>query len=905
MNDVASAQSENENLRKIHIRLLQWDTKNNPLVELDAQQDELIETLFNAWRDDNKTLDEISATEKDISEVDGDVKFSFISPSYKELTTKNSYCISNSNDFMLWYNRVYAEICDYRDTSFHRYLQQLQLLSAECCNMLEQINDATHQLDTLSGEYEFVFEKTNNLNSTSEQLIDEQKKCQDLSDEIQRRLRYFTQVELLQKRLLSPTLSVASEVFRDCLDRIDECLEYLQQNPKFKDSAMFVIKYKHCLSKAITLIKSYVIAVLTQATDATLHPKQSQLPVNEVAAITTPDTAFALYYGKYQTSAAKIKRVTLLIEGRVEQSVEYEQLLNELQQAYFNERASIMSPAVSSAIKDLKTTHKGDHCSMMRSACGFLVYVCQDEHRLYYQFFSKGNEQFRTYLEGLCTILYDTLRPYVIHINHLETLAEVCSILRIEMLEEHVQQNPEPLEAFANTVHQLLQDVQERLVFRAHLYLQSDILNYSPSAGDLAYPEKLEMMESIALSLQEAQHLRRSDSRSSLISTASSAFDTESVDTAYRQRSTNSPADLHGMWYPTVRRTLVCLSRLYRCIDRPIFQGLSQEAIKLCIESIASARNKISANKTVIDGELFEIKHLLILREQIAPFRVDFTVKETSLDFSKVKTAAFGLLQKRKQLFSMGSNNALLEFLLEGTPQIKEHLLDSRKEVDRQLKSICEEFIRNAVKLLVGPVLAFLDKALELTADTKTDNDKSKYILRQTSWASPQHISVTVQESQRLIKSKLAGLQRSMQLYLSNRDTEFIIFRPIRNNVMQAFVKLEQLLTTNGYSSDDLIITSCPSPEQVSILLSSASILAAEGLANFSHVPRKISTSSNESNNPSHATSSMTRKSILEKKNNSESSAATIENVPEISESDASSTTMPASPDRTSEIEKV
>lgn len=44
---------------------------------------------------------------------------------------------------------------------------------------------------------------------------------------------------------------------------------------------------------------------------------------------------------------------------------------------------------------------------------------------------------------------------------------------------------------------QLLQDVQERLVFRAHLYLQTDILQYSPAPGDLAYPEKLEMMEVI------------------------------------------------------------------------------------------------------------------------------------------------------------------------------------------------------------------------------------------------------------------------------------------------------------------------------------------------------------------------------------------------------------------------
>lgn len=48
-------------------------------------------------------------------------------------------------------------------------------------------------------------------------------------------------------------------------------------------------------------------------------------------------------------------------------------------------------------------------------------------------FFNRG------YLDGLCTILYDALRPFIIHINHLETLAEICSILRVEMLDEHVQ----------------------------------------------------------------------------------------------------------------------------------------------------------------------------------------------------------------------------------------------------------------------------------------------------------------------------------------------------------------------------------------------------------------------------------------------------------------------------------
>lgn len=78
----------------------------------------------------------------------------------------------------------------------------------------------------------------------------------------------------------------------------------------------------------------------------------------------------------------------------------------------------------------------------------------------------------------------------------------------------------EPLEPFGKTANQLLQDVQERLVFRANLYLTSDILNYRPSAGDLAYPEKLVMMENIAISLQEPV-FRRSDSQGSIASVAS------------------------------------------------------------------------------------------------------------------------------------------------------------------------------------------------------------------------------------------------------------------------------------------------------------------------------------------------------------------------------------------------
>lgn len=37
--------------------------------------------------------------------------------------------------------------------------------------------------------------------------------------------------------------------------------------------------------------------------------------------------------------------------------------------------------------------------------------------------------------------LYDMLRPLVIHMKHFETLVELCTILRIEILQDYVYED--------------------------------------------------------------------------------------------------------------------------------------------------------------------------------------------------------------------------------------------------------------------------------------------------------------------------------------------------------------------------------------------------------------------------------------------------------------------------------
>ena len=42
-------------------------------------------------------------------------------------------------------------------------------------------------------------------------------------------------------------------------------------------------------------------------------------------------------------------------------------------------------------------------------------------------------------LSEFCNLLYDNLRTRIIHVIHLETLAELVTILKVEMIEEHVK----------------------------------------------------------------------------------------------------------------------------------------------------------------------------------------------------------------------------------------------------------------------------------------------------------------------------------------------------------------------------------------------------------------------------------------------------------------------------------
>lgn len=691
--------AEDDREKQIQENVTKWQSAEDPLAPLDEEQKDLIyelsDIVHSLYYDSGKGQDQPQPSGVEQSD--------------------SMPVINNNKDFVQWMVKVEKEIQHENLKEYQEYYECLSRHLVNCESVFKHSSSTVDSINNLKQTYQNVIEKTNYLHNLSEQLMIHQRLLKEKKNDINSKLKYFVSFSKCQESVeLLGHSKVNTKDFIEVLDTINDAIGYLDKNLNFKEAKVYRMKYESLLSTALSFVYNFVNSVISETTKQIFHAEKIDTEQESV------DSIFSLYYGKFQSASGKVKLILDYIESKEDVSSYYHNTLYDCQKSYFTQRLPILEVAVSKSLGEIKEKHKTDFSVLFRSCCLFTIKVCMDESRCYNYFFNNISPQLHDYLGTLSQHLYDMLRPCLILINHIEILSELCGILKNEMLSDKAL-NDEHLTKYVEVLRQLLEDVEERLVFRTNVFFKHDLNDYKPSPGDLAYPEKLVQMENVVLDLKE----RRPDSRASSVVSLESqevAQINAPIATHLRSYTGNSPADLHGMWYPTVKRTLVCLSRLYFCLDKDTFQGLAQEALIVCVRTVQNAAEQISARKTPIDGKLFQIKHLLIIREQIAPFQVDFTTKELSLDFSTVQKAAVDLMHNRRQIFSFSSNNALLEFLLEGTPKVKEYLVDSRKEIDKQLKLCCESFIAYVTKVLIGNILDWIEKADKILKIIRVEN---------------------------------------------------------------------------------------------------------------------------------------------------------------------------------------
>ena len=90
-----------------------------------------------------------------------------------------------------------------------------------------------------------------------------------------------------------------------------------------------------------------------------------------------------------------------------------------------------------------------------------------------------------------------------------------------------------------------------------------------------------------------------------------------------------------------------------------------------------------------MDGQLFLLKQLLVLKQQIVAFDIEFVTPEVNVDFSNL-TTTFWELRARGGLFNPSN---LVRLVGSGLmPRVVENMLDAKSELDGRLRKVINDF---------------------------------------------------------------------------------------------------------------------------------------------------------------------------------------------------------------------
>ncbi|KAF2399731.1 Sec34-domain-containing protein, partial [Trichodelitschia bisporula] len=597
--------------------------------------------------------------------------------------------LGNDAEFGEWYGGVKNALLDASHGQYQLHRDQLQLAESHLQSLLSSADAALKLLAELSASFKAVEAQTTAFQAQCEGIVADQNRTTKLADDIAENLQYYAYLEPTTKRLNAPGAGnlVRRKEFAEMLANLDACLEYMQAHAGHREAASYRSRYRLLLTRALTLIRNHFAAALRDvAADVTKRIADRQL---------NDTTMSALLYAKFRVPAPELKQIGLEIQRRADGGEgEYQSLVNELYDSYAATRGKLLRPIIAKKMADIAgapSTAK-DLVAFARSSIAFMRGVCADEYTLWGQWFA-SDEGLYGFLEGLCEAFYDYIRPRTIHETQLLKLCELCTLIQTHYMHEESDDEAEEGLDFSVLVHPCLQDAQTRLVFLALSALRNDIENYKPR------PEDLEPHRP-AKSPQPALSGRRGPTPRTPVIVEE---DGEQI---------FEPA--LGECYPTLRKAVWLLSRIYRLVHSAIFDDLAHQIVHQTTLSLHSAAAQIATKVSPTDSQLFLIKHLLVLKQQIVAFDIEFVTPDVSFDFGM--TSTFYELRARGGLF----NPANLVRLLGGglVPKVVTNMLDAKSELDGRLRTVINDFVSSFAKRMTAPLAKTLDaKAAQAVRD--------------------------------------------------------------------------------------------------------------------------------------------------------------------------------------------
>ncbi|KAK9474314.1 Sec34-like family-domain-containing protein [Dipodascopsis tothii] len=377
------------------------------------------------------------------------------------------YATQDEIEFAKWYESLEDELQEASDNIFISFkTAALSNLSA-CDQLLEQASNTMDLCDDLALGFGLVRKQTSTFQDACDVLLAEQTRLETLADDIAAHLEPFNLLDEFTRRLNAPgTDFVTQDAFRTMLKQLDDCIDYVKKNKSFNGVDIYEMRYRQCLTRALTLIRVFFVNSLREVA----NDVQSRITAKAL----NDKTQSALFYTKFKVDAPLLQSLTTEIQQRCEDHDEYLSLMRDCYRCYTGIRKRLIMPVITAKVNELKNTTP-DLVQLARSSIAYIRTVCVDEYDLFYTLFLEGDEVIYDCLDEICEPLHDVLRNKIIHEKKAEVLYELCSLLQNlanqdseDILEEDYYSRPHL--DFARLFQSTLQDAQVKLVFRMQAY---------------------------------------------------------------------------------------------------------------------------------------------------------------------------------------------------------------------------------------------------------------------------------------------------------------------------------------------------------------------------------------------------------------------------------------------------
>lgn len=581
-------------------------------------------------------------------------------------------------------------------TRCRQYHDQLRLTGDHLGNLQENTTSALTLLSTLSHAFKTVEAQTSSFQAQCEGLLAEQKRINTLADDIGHNLQFYAYLDPITRRLNAPGAGnyVREKEFSDMLENLDACIEYMQNHPNQREAATYRSRYRLLLTRALTLIRVHFTNALREiASDVAKRIADRQL--NET-------TMSALLYAKFRVPAVQLKQIGLEIAKRAVPptgaeagaQAEYQSLMNELFQSYSTTRGRLILPLITKRMQEiaLAPSTAKDLVAFARSAISYVRGICMDEYDLWREWFDDEGGLY-DFLESMCEPMFDYLRPKTIHETQLLKLGELCTLIQTRYMEQEEDEDEEEIEQpaklnFASLISPALEDAQARLIFLAMAMLRADIENYKPKPADLDWPARARRRASSTTGGKANNKPVLSGRKNSTTPQTPKTPKTPAIVDEDGNDPTFSFQQSKDEWYPTLSKATWLLSRIYRLVNSSIFDDLAHQIVHQTTISLVTASATISKQSSPSDGNLFLLKHLLLLKQHIVAFDIEFISSDVNIDFTSF-TSTFWELRERGGLFDPRNWGRML------IPTIVRDMRDAKGELDGRLRKVINEFTQS------------------------------------------------------------------------------------------------------------------------------------------------------------------------------------------------------------------